>query len=71
MNNFALTDSNKLMAVRLESNRPKSLFILRLRKPKAKTFDSYFLDMMYVEFMKNFLVADSSELVAVRLISAY
>ena len=25
---------------------------------------------MYVEFMKNFLLADSSELVAVRLISA-
>ena len=34
-------------------------------------FDSYFLDMMYVEFMKNFLLAESSELVAVRLISAY
>ena len=34
-----------------------------------KTFDSYFLDMMYVEFMKNFLFADSSELMAVRLIS--
>ena len=34
-----------------------------------KTFDSYFLDMMYVEFMKNFLLADSSELMAVRLIS--
>ena len=33
-----------------------------------KTFDSYFLDMMYVEFMKNFLLADSSELMAVRLI---
>ena len=31
-------------------------------------FDSYFLDMMYVEFMKNFLLADSSELLAVRLI---
>ena len=31
-----------------------------------KTFDSYFLDMMYVEFMKNFLLADSSELIAVR-----
>ena len=26
--------------------------------------------MMYVEFMKNFLLADSSELMAVRLISA-
>ena len=35
-----------------------------------KTFDSYFLDMMYVEFMKNFLLADSRELMAVRLISA-
>ena len=35
-----------------------------------KTFDSYFLDMMYVEFMKIFLLADSSELMAVRLISA-
>ena len=35
-----------------------------------KTFDSYFLDMMYVEFMKNFLFADSRELMAVRLISA-
>ena len=36
----------------------------------AKTFDSYTLDMMYVQFMKNFLLADSSELMAVRLISA-
>ena len=27
--------------------------------------------MMYVEFMKNFLLADSSKLIAVRLISAY
>ena len=35
-----------------------------------KTFDSYFLDMMYVELMKNFLLADSSKLMAVRLISA-
>ena len=35
-----------------------------------KTFDSFFLDMMYVGFMKNFLLADSSELLAVRLISA-
>ena len=35
-----------------------------------KTFHSYFLDMMYVEFMKNFLLADSRELMAVRLISA-
>ena len=36
----------------------------------AKTFDSYFRDMMYVQFMKNFLLADSCELMAVRLISA-
>ena len=35
------------------------------------TFDSYCLDMMYVEFMKNFLLADSSELMAVRVISDY
>ena len=35
-----------------------------------KTFDSYFLDMMYVEFMKNFLLADSGELLAVWLILA-
>ena len=34
------------------------------------TFDSYFLDMMLLELMKNFLLADSSELLAVRLISA-
>ena len=33
-------------------------------------FDSYFLDMMYVEFMKNFLLANSSELLAVPLILA-
>ena len=35
-----------------------------------KTFDSYFLDMMYFEFMKNFLPADSGELMPVRLITA-
>ena len=33
-----------------------------------KTSDSYFVDMMYVEFMKSFLLADSRELKAVRLI---
>ena len=33
-------------------------------------FDSYFLDMMNVEFMKNFVLADPSELLAVRLILA-
>ena len=36
----------------------------------SRTFYSYFLDMMYVEFMKNFLLADSSEQMAVGLISA-
>ena len=35
-----------------------------------KTFDSYFLDMMYVVFMKNFLLVDLSKLLAVRLILA-
>ena len=35
-----------------------------------KTFDSYFLDMMYVVFMKNFLFADPSELFALTLIFA-
>ena len=34
-----------------------------------KRFDSYFLDMMYVEFMRNFLFADSWELLAVGVIS--
>ena len=34
-----------------------------------KTFDSYFLDMMYFEFMKNFLLAHSGEQMPVRLIS--
>ena len=35
-----------------------------------KTFDSFFLDIMYVVFMKNFLLADPSDLLAVRLIFA-
>ena len=34
-----------------------------------KTFDSYFLDLMFVEFKEYFLLVDSSALVAVRLIS--
>ena len=37
---------------------------------RRKTCESYFLDMMYVEVMKNILLADSSKLMAVRLISA-
>ena len=35
-----------------------------------KTSDSYFVEMMYVEFMRNFLLANSSELMAVSLILA-
>ena len=35
-----------------------------------KMFDSHFLDMMYVEFMKYFFLTDSSELMCVRVISA-
>ena len=34
-----------------------------------KTFDSYFTDILYVEFMKNVFLADSSELMGVRDIS--
>ena len=35
-----------------------------------KTFDSYFIDIMYVEFMRNVFLADSSELMGVKLIFA-
>ena len=35
-----------------------------------KTSDSYFVDMMYVEFMKNFFLADLGGVLAVRLILA-
>ena len=35
-----------------------------------KTFCSYFLEMMYVEFVKNFLLADSGVQMPVRLTSA-
>ena len=38
--------------------------------PEPKNVWFYFLDMIYVEFMKNFLLADSSELMVVKLISA-
>ena len=40
------------------------------RLPDPKTFVSYFLDMMYVEFMKKFFLADSSKLLGVRFILA-
>ena len=46
----------------------EQLMAVRLLSPK--TFESYFLDMIYVELMKNFLLADSSKLMAVRPISA-
>ena len=36
---------------------------------RLKLFDSHFLDMMYVEFIKNFFLADSRELMGVRVIS--
>ena len=62
MKNFLLADSSELMAVRLISCllSPKT-FPTFLDMISTKTFDSYFLDMMYVEFMKNFLLVDSSE----------
>ena len=36
-----------------------------------KTSDSYFVGMMFVELMKNFLLDNSSVLMAVRLILEY
>ena len=38
-----------------------------LLNPDPKTSESYFVDMIYDQFMKNFLPADPSELMAVRL----
>ena len=46
MKNVLLTDSSELIAVRVIS-----------ASRAQKTFDSYFLDMMYVVFMKIFLLA--------------
>ena len=40
------------------------------RPSEPKNVDFFFLDKVYVECMKNFLLADSSELMVVRLISA-
>ena len=40
------------------------------RPPEPKNVDSYFPHKVYVECMKNFLLADSNELMVVRLISA-
>ena len=50
--------------------RASSWLLDSFRLLSPKTFESYFLDMMHVAFMKNFLLADSSKLMAVRLISA-
>ena len=44
--------------------------LVSFRPPEPKTFDSHFLDMMYVEFKKNFFLADSRKLISVRVISA-
>ena len=56
---FFLADSSKLIAVRL---------IFGILSPK--TSDSCFVDMMYVQLMKNFLLADASGVLAIRLILA-
>ena len=72
MKNFLLADSSEQMAVG-HSFRCTSSSDSGEQMPvnsEPKTFDSYFLDMMYVEFMKNFLLADSGEQMPVRLISA-
>ena len=53
-----LADSNELMAFRLVS-----------ASSAQQTFHSYFLDMVYVEFTKNFHLTDSSEVICFRLIS--
>ena len=72
MKNFHFADSSELMAVRLISaSEPKNVWfevsIHVLRRVHEKFS---FLEMMYVEFIKNFLLADSIELMAVRLISS-
>ena len=43
MKNFLPSDSRELLCV---------ILILEILRPK--TFDSYFLDMMHIDFMKNF-----------------
>ena len=40
------------------------------RPPEPKNVYSHFLDMMYVEFINNFFLADLSELMGVRVLSA-
>ena len=76
MKNFLLADSSELLAVtsswkiRISPIRASWWLLELFRSLSPKTFDSYFLDMMYVKLMKNFYLADSSELMAVRVISA-
>ena len=54
---------NFLLAIRA------SYWLFRPPEPKKRLIPTL-LDMMYVEFMKNFLLADTSELISFRLISA-
>ena len=61
-------ESNSHQLARIGSNRRAIGYKTRFDLLNPKTFDSYFPDMMYVEFMKNFLLADSSELMGVRLL---
>ena len=56
---FFLADSSELIL--FQSVRP----------PEPKNVYSHFLDMIYVEFIKKFFLADSRELMGVRVISAY
>ena len=59
MKNFPLSDSSDLLAVRLI-----------LASSGQKTFDSYFLDMMYVEFKKKISFPRFERAIRVRLILA-
>ena len=85
MKNYILADSGEQMPVRLISAPEPKTFCSYFRDADSgdkkisaswfcplstKTFYSYFLDMMYVEFMKNYILADSGEQMPVRLISA-
>ena len=72
MKNFLLADSRAIGCYThfgLAAKLPVIYTHFCLLSPK--TFDSYFLDMMYVEFMKNFHLACWNKLIAVRLISAF
>ena len=64
MKNFSHADSSERASERADG----SYSHFGLLSPKK--FDSYFLDMMYVVFMKNLLLADSRELMVVRVILA-